>query len=94
MNISSLRSPVVQCKLAGAMRHAVAATFIDTPVNRETGSYDVCKKHFGATVYIKNRSGHNFIRCDYRKGEGFVFYGSGSDSVPITDIVIKSLREQ
>lgn len=92
MNISSLRSPVVQCKLAGAMRYAVAASFNPEMFSRETKSYDVQRKSWGATVYIRNSKGNNFIRCDYRKGEGFVFYGSGS-STPITGTVIKSLRE-
>ena len=91
ITLSSLTSPAVQCKIAGAMRYAVAASFNPEMFSRVTHGFEVQRKSWGATVYIKNAKGNNFIRCDYRRGEGFVFYGSGMPGT-ITSTVIQSLR--
>ena len=97
MNISSLKHPKIQARIYAAMRLAVNASN-GVYSHCQKGAFQISPKQDGATVYIANRKGNNFIRVDYHKSvidrnnftqSGFTFYGEAGN---ISDTVIQSLR--
>lgn len=93
INITTLNHPTTQARLFAAMRMAV---------NASNGMYNHCQKgkfqiatgNNRATVYIANKSGHNFLRVTYERAvsgrlSGFRFYSHGGDC---TAVVLQSLR--
>lgn len=79
LTLSSLRNDVIQCRIAGAMRKAIA--------NSRQWSGD-------GKSYVHNRYGRLIFSVIYsrkeRAGKAFSFYAGNRN---ITDIVIASLRE-
>ena len=90
INSTTLNHPTTQARLFAAMRLAV---------NASNGMYKHCQKgkfqiapgNKRASVYIANKSGHNFLRVTYdREGlSGFRFYSHDGDC---TAVVLQSLR--
>lgn len=90
INKSALNHPTTQARLFAAMRMAVNASN-GVYQHQQKGKFQIAPGKDRATVYIANKSGHNFLRVTYdRKGlSGFRFYCEGGDC---TDVVLASLR--
>lgn len=74
--VTALRAPAFIAKIGRAMREAA----------------DNSASRYGhGKAYVTNKRGHNVIRVDYFRGEGFVFYGDQSRN--ITSRVITALRQ-
>lgn len=91
INKSALNHPTTQARLFAAMRMAVNASN-GIYQHQQKGKFQIAPGKDRATVYIANKSGHNFLRVTYdRKGlSGFRFYCEGGDC---TAVVLASLRE-
>lgn len=91
ITLSTLQNPNLQCKIYAALRHVVMASQGKIALNGNAHM-----QHFGATTYIKNRQGNNFIRVDYHRGNGFRFYAAADAQTKcgyeITKTVYESLR--
>ena len=90
INKSALNHPTIQARLFAAMRMAVNASN-GMYQHQQKGKFQIAPGNDRATVYIANKSGHNFMRITYdRKGlSGFRFYSHGGDC---TAVVLASLR--
>ena len=75
---TSLTHPTMIAKIRLAMKLAAS------------GKGDQMNGH-GNRCYIQDRDGHNIMRLDYRRGEGFIVYGSESRN--ITKVVAAALTE-
>jgi len=91
INKSALNHPTTQARLFAAMRMAVNASN-GMYQHQQKGKFQIAPGNGRATVYIANKSGHNFLRVTYdREGlSGFRFYCEGGDC---TAVVLASLRE-
>lgn len=89
LNASNLSHPVVQARIYAAMRLAVNASN-GMYQHQQKGKFQIAPGKDRATVYIANKSGHNFLRVTYdRKGlTGFRFYCEGGEC---TAVVLASL---
>jgi len=90
INKSALNHPTIQARLFAAMRMAVNASN-GMYQHQQKGKFQIAPGKDRATVYVANKSGHNFLRVTYdRKGlTGFRFYCEGGDC---TTVVLASLR--
>ena len=90
INKSALNHPTIQARLFAAMRMAVNASN-GMYQHQQKGKFQIAPGKDRATVYIANKSGHNFLRVTYdRKGlSGFRFYCEGGEC---TAVVLASLR--
>lgn len=90
INKSALSHPTTQARIFAAMRMAVNASN-GMYQHQQKGKFQIAPGNNRATVYIANKSGHNFLRVTYERGllGGFRFYCEGGDC---TAVVLASLR--
>lgn len=78
LTITSLTHPTMMAKIQRAMRLA------------GEGRGEEMNGH-NNRCYIQNEKGHNIMRLDYRRGEGFTVYAEGSRV--ITKTVAKAIKK-